>query len=262
MAHDFARLPTRVPRSSAHLLQQPAATGSWNMAVDAALLESAARHDRITLRLYAWSEPTLSLGYFQSAADRAHHLPSSGCPLVRRATGGGAIIHDREITYSLTIPRGCRQFDDHQRYYELCHQAWIFALARQGTAADRCPADDPHTSRRFLCFQRRTRGDLVMGDHKIGGSAQRQHRAQLLQHGSLLLERSPAAPELPGINDLRRRAALPDIDRQQLLEDWTGWLAGELQVAWTPTTLDEVSEASAEAIESSHFGSHQWNHKR
>src|SRR5882724_9809402 len=86
------------------LIIDPPAHGAWNMAVDEALLESAAVDGIATLRLYQWSEPTLSLGYFQPAADRQTHPASRECPLVRRASGGGAILHDRELTYSLAIP--------------------------------------------------------------------------------------------------------------------------------------------------------------
>ena len=80
------------------------ASGAWNMALDEALLESAGDDPMATLRFYRWSEPTLSLGYFQRSAERAAHIASRDCPLVRRASGGGAILHDAELTYSLTIP--------------------------------------------------------------------------------------------------------------------------------------------------------------
>ena len=76
------------------------------MAVDEALLETAASLGVPTLRFYQWQEPTMSLGYFQEYADRLRHAASAGCPTVRRASGGGAIMHDRELTYSLAVPEG------------------------------------------------------------------------------------------------------------------------------------------------------------
>ncbi len=84
--------------SSFLLLLDPPAPGAWNMAVDEALLEDAALERRCWLRFYRWQEPTLSLGYFQSYADRRQHPASSGCPAVRRTSGGGAILHDAEVT--------------------------------------------------------------------------------------------------------------------------------------------------------------------
>ena len=71
------------------LLIDPPAAGAWNMAVDEALLESAAIAGVATLRFYQWSEPTLSLGYFQAAADREQHAASRDCPLVRRPAAAG-----------------------------------------------------------------------------------------------------------------------------------------------------------------------------
>src|SRR5687767_6703039 len=89
---------------TARLIIDPPAEGSWNMAVDEALLESAADSGEITLRFYEWSRATLSLGYFQSHAERSGHTASLACPMVRRSTGGGAIVHDQELTYSLVVP--------------------------------------------------------------------------------------------------------------------------------------------------------------
>ena len=90
--------------NTARLIIDPPAAGSWNMAVDEALLRSAGESRQLTLRVYQWEQPTLSLGYFQAHERPAEHAASQPCPVVRRATGGGAIVHDREITYSLTAP--------------------------------------------------------------------------------------------------------------------------------------------------------------
>src|SRR3954464_5256758 len=79
--------------------------GAWNMALDEALLHRAETDGMATLRFYGWREPTLSLGYFQQHADRALHPASENCTLIRRASGGGAILHDRELTYSIALPK-------------------------------------------------------------------------------------------------------------------------------------------------------------
>src|SRR3569833_2236254 len=76
--------------------------GELNMAIDELLADAA----RPVLRFYAWRPATLSLGYFQAYADRHAHAASLGCPVVRRSSGGGAIVHDHEITYSLVVPVG------------------------------------------------------------------------------------------------------------------------------------------------------------
>src|SRR5437764_2183769 len=116
------------------LLLDPPAPGAWNMAVDEALLETAAGSGVATLRFYQWQEPTLSLGYFQAAADRQQHAASRDCPLVRRASGGGAILHDRELTYSIALP----QPKAAAALYDACHETLIAALRELAVAASLC----------------------------------------------------------------------------------------------------------------------------
>src|SRR5437868_3979467 len=94
-----------MPVTALRLIIDSPGDGAWNMAVDEALLETAANTNQATLRLYQWRQPTLSLGYFQLAADRAQHAASAACLLIRRPSGGGAILHDRELTYSIALPR-------------------------------------------------------------------------------------------------------------------------------------------------------------
>ena len=87
--------PSPFSRPSAFLLLlDPPASGAWNMAVDEALLEAAAADGQCTLRFYRWAEPTLSLGYFQAYCRPPAPPASAGCAVVRRPSGGGAILHD------------------------------------------------------------------------------------------------------------------------------------------------------------------------
>src|ERR1700682_6410647 len=104
------------------LLIDPPALGAWNMAVDQALLEHAASGGW-TLRFYSWIEPTLSLGYFQAHRDRRTHTASRGLPLVRRASGGGAIVHDHELTYSLSGPAPSTRSSATRRRFCAVHAA-------------------------------------------------------------------------------------------------------------------------------------------
>ena len=185
------------------LILDPPAGGAWNMAVDEALLADAAEHGQATLRFYQWSEPTLSLGYFQRHAERASHPASQACPWVRRASGGGAIVHDRELTYSLAMPISRQQFSAAD-LYALMHMSLVAALAQLGVIAWRhreggqtvtpgrspgAPGPDGTLSfnasrgpsqlpQPFLCFRRHTEGDVLCGGVKIAGSAQRRRRAE------------------------------------------------------------------------------------
>jgi len=179
------------------------------MALDEALLEAADTDGIATLRCYRWSQPTLSLGYFQRADERHGHSASRACPMVRRASGGGAILHDAELTYSLAIPTADRLATAARELYDLIHAALVEAIVAIGVPVQVCPgtASQPHPP--FLCFQRRGPGDIMLGSVKIAGSAQRRNRGAILQHGSILLATSNRAPELPGLAELTGRQIDP-----------------------------------------------------
>lgn len=240
------------------LLIDPPASGAWNMAVDEALLASAAA-GVATLRFYTWSEPTLSLGYFQPARQRDTHAASRGCPLVRRASGGGAILHDRELTYSLAVPLRQRFGAQAGSLYQIAHHTLVQSLRAMGVVAHlHVPAADEPAATDFLCFQRRTQGDVLCGPAKIAGSAQRRSRGALVQHGSVLLGRSPRAPELPGIEQLSGVR----VTAEQLLAIWHPQIATELRATIQPGRLTEAERANAAAIEGERFSSPSWTLRR
>lgn len=235
-----------------------------------------------TLRLYQWDPPTISLGYFQPYAHYKSLPPPAGdLPVVRRLTGGGAILHDQELTYSLTLPcdhplleraasprgktplaspgetpltspldkgrkRGVARSTGTDsalprganRLYELAHDAVILCLrslgiepAYAGKTDDSGPARGP-----FFCFQRRHRCDLLIGEDKVAGSAQRRTRAALLQHGSIILSRrftqqASATVPMPLEESIRRvRSEYP-----QHLAKVTGEVAAPGD--WSPAEL-------------------------
>lgn len=243
------------------LIIDPPKDGPWNMAVDEALLESAADSRVASLRLYTWSVPTLSLGYFQPAADRQTHVSSLRCPLVRRASGGGAILHDRELTYSLVLPEKTGLASAARHLYDTCHATLISVLTSLGIPAklysqtSSCAADvDTDESEPFLCFQRRTCFDIVSGNAKIVGSAQRRRRGSILQHGSILLAQSAFAPELLGIEELTGK---PQSD-SELIAHWPPRLAGAICRALTPGGLTFDEHNRAEILCRERFAANDW----
>jgi lipoate-protein ligase A len=198
------------------LIDEPAA-GPVNMARDEALLEAVGSGEQPpTLRFYGWEPATVSLGYFQEIAEfRAQPEPIRGLAVVRRTTGGGAILHDQEVTYALAVPIGHAWLRPNaNRLYELAHRAIIAAVGsparllgrsgRPGGCADESAPVGRNSSRRsllathragpFFCFARRHEYDVVVPDPrdatglaKLAGSAQRRTRQAVLQHGSLIL---------------------------------------------------------------------------
>lgn len=185
------------------------------MAIDAALLEAA---DECpvgpVVRIYRWSEPTVTVGYFQKdrVTDTGGGLGE--CPHVRRLTGGGAILHHHEITYSCVLPRTHVLRESPLALYSVMHEAIQIALSQCGVEVgfrSRYPmptAADATEGEPFLCFLRSDPRDLVALKSpsslfpKVVGSAQRRRRGTILQHGSILLRASSLLSDVPGISDL------------------------------------------------------------
>jgi lipoate-protein ligase A len=219
------------------------APGPENMAADELLAAEAAEAGCPLVRLYGWAEPTVSLGGFQRLADARACEPLASLAIVRRPSGGGAILHGSDLTYAVAVPREHRWGHDPQVLYDAFHEALVAELRSRAADAARHPGRDPATGAddRLLCFDRRARGDVVImaptasaDGHKILGSAQRRLRAAVLQHGSLLL-RSPAcvaaAARHPGLVDLHPPAA--------------DWQVRDLAHAW----LRRVAEAAGGPLE-------------
>lgn len=251
--------------NSFRLLVDEPQSGAWNMALDEALMEHAAAKNLATLRLYRWRPATLSLGYFQRHEDRALHAASSQCELVRRSSGGGAILHDREWTYSLIVPEASELGRQPLPLYRLMHRAFIAAaislapqLAGEISLCENPPRQAPRDEP-FLCFQRRAAGDVVLRGSKIIGSAQRRRHGAVLQHGSVLFARSNFAPELPGLFDL---GLSPQDEGWPLMQRTLEILADEQQFVFTPGTADAAERAHAAQLQATRFGTAEWTLKR
>ncbi len=150
------------------------------------------------LRIYAWTPPTISLGYFQRHAQLAALPPAlRGLAVVRRCTGGGAILHDREVTYCLVLDESIDVARKAPHIlYSMVHECWRAALADAAPQAALAPDSFPLPTPRdgpFFCFERPGRADLLLHGEKLLGSAQRRLPGRVLQHGSLLLAQRFAA---------------------------------------------------------------------
>ncbi len=179
--------------SAWRLLTDPPATGAWNMAVDEALLDGvAAGIAPPTLRFYQWAPPCLSLGYFQpfDVVDVAGCL-RLGVDVVRRPTGGRAILHDRELTYSVALPRGLLGDDGAvlPSYHRLS-LALERGLNRLGAPVVLAPerTAQPGPDHGPVCFDRPSAHEILLDGRKLVGSAQVRRATAILQHGSILIE--------------------------------------------------------------------------
>lgn len=209
------------------------------MAIDDAMLQWCDTHQQVALRVYRWANPTLSLGYFQpweewlayrdqvvlpqlqntasSANDLHNHLE-----VVRRRTGGGAIVHHHDWTYALVVPWDQVRLGPTRNLYQWIHDGLAAWLSESGYPAHLQLTSEPASkSAAFLCFKRRTEGDILVGNDKIIGSAQRRGKRSLLQHGSVLISRSEYADVLPGLTELPKipnTAIFRESNQEPLLE--------------------------------------------
>lgn len=188
------------------LLVDGPAPGPWNMGVDEALLASALRDGPPTLRFYTWEGAWLSLGYGQRGeAARLAACARAGVGVVRRPTGGRAVLHGGDLTYALAAPASLLPADL-RACYGLVAEALLAGLRALGAEAERIPgAGQGPGHGDFDCFARPAPDELCARGRKLVGSAQRRTRGGVLQHGSIRV--FPDAEEVRAAAGLARGAA-------------------------------------------------------
>jgi lipoate-protein ligase A len=223
-----------------------------NMALDEALL----RAEPIvpTLRTYTWDPWTLSLGYFQAAdADRLAEARAQGFGVVRRPTGGGAIFHGPELTYAVICPLGEPGFPrEVEGAYHVVHGFLAVALQELGVAVemrgDRTLRSDGRNPGDFWCFYHSTSFDLVLGDRKLVGSAQRRSGRGFLMHGSI-----PVAA-----NAMTPRAAAANVSGDALEEAIARAAEAVLRVRMVPGTPTREEQAAAVRLAAERYARPEW----
>jgi lipoyl(octanoyl) transferase len=215
------------------LLQDGPGEAADNMSVDESLLLYAADLGP-ALRLYEWREPSVSLGFRQVAPDWLARCDALGVPVVRRVSGGGAVLHAGDLTYSVAAPLDTPGLPgDLRGSYEWIRTRLVEGLVRAGLAAGASRAR-AGADRLELCFAGATGFEIELEGGKLVGSAQRRTRRGFLQHGSIrvsddsalyraLTGDSPARPRLPGLP--------PAALREALVASFRAALGGALELA-------------------------------
>ena len=142
------------------------------MAVDEVLLRTAAQRGRPLLRVYSWTKPAVSIGYFQK-------FPATDCEVVRRPTGGGLVYHGDDTTFTVVAPPG---HPLHRMRTSDAYCAIHEAVARV-TGAELQPTGTAHGQ--YECFQQPVAGDVMADGRKLAGGAQRRNRDGMLHQGSI-----------------------------------------------------------------------------
>ncbi|MCC7053741.1 MAG: lipoate--protein ligase family protein [Gemmatimonadaceae bacterium] len=160
-----------------------------NMALDEALLRTAAEQGGAWVRIYAWDRPSVSFGRNQRTLGFYHQdrCDALGVPTVRRLTGGRALLHGREVTYSVAAPTS--RAPTLRGGYEAINSLLLDALRGLGVPATRsAPATRTPSPGLAPCFETPSAGELVVNGRKLVGSAQHREAGAFIQHGSILLD--------------------------------------------------------------------------
>lgn len=213
------------------------------MAVDEALLATAADRETPVLRFYGWIAPALSIGYFQ----QHDACIRDGYEIVRRPTGGGVVNHAHDLTFTLVFPRH-HWYAAEERFesYRLVNQSVVDSLRRLGVTAAMTDQDTTGTVDRatMQCFVTPTRYDVMAGPHKVAGGAQRRTANGILYQGSINLEH------------------MPELDRQALLTSLEVGVADVFDCSFKPFEASLELDAAAAELVREKYGTSQWNKRR
>jgi len=237
---------------------------TFNMAADEALHGALETSGRPVLRLYGW-EPSISLGRFQDVGGiRRPLLDAHGVACVRRMTGGGALVHGGDLSYSLVFPRsylagaGVKESYRHlcsfliRLYEKLGLEAWFTADA--GLEAVSSP----------VCLAANEPYDIVIGGRKMGGNAQRYSKHALLMHGSIPMrfDRDRFAPLFDSDSGLERAACLESLQVPILYEELAGLLVDSFchtfDAEAEPDALSGEEWQRAQELAEQKYGTEKW----
>lgn len=232
--------PTCPPRSSWRFLRSGSLPGPLNMALDEVLTFSCARGKGApVLRFYTWDRPTVSVGYAQ-VLEREVDLEACrrlGFAVVRRPTGGRAVLHQHELTYGVVFPTGLLGPGGVREDYRRISRGLVLGLRHLGVAASLSRGSVGRGPASSVCFLGTSRFEITVAGRKLVGSAQRRFRDAVLQHGSLLLDLDRTAWE----------AALPAL-RHPAAKDWPSRVTTLTALLGACPALPRVVEALREGF--------------
>lgn len=253
------------------LLDQPR-DGPTNMAIDEAVALACTRGwSPPSLRLYRWAIPTVSLGYNQPIRGQIDlsRCAERGIPAVRRPTGGRALLHHHELTYSLAFP-SARDNRAVLQDYRWISECFVLALRNLGVEAAVSRAGPSRVDTGGVCFLSAARYELTVNGRKLMGSAQRRYDGAVLQHGSLLIrmDHSLWMTVFPEARELKSRATVLEslLGRSPSWEELVAAVregfekGGEIE--FDPGGLTVQEESMVEELVARRYGSPAWTARR
>lgn len=244
------------------------------MALDEAISEAVrTKLSPPTLRFYQWDRPSLSIGYFQKISDvNISYCKEKDYPVVRRLTGGRAILHDSELTYSFSSPSDHPQFNGglHENY-SLLSNALVYGLKLAGIDAKssfRKKRSAGHKNP--ACFKSVSYGEIAVNRKKIIGSAQKRYSNGFMQHGSILMnldakELSNTLLENSGENFSAITTInehLPDVTVDALKSSLKEAFEKQIKVKLISDKPTQFELDLAKSLEADKYAAEEWNYKK
>ncbi len=224
-----------------------------NMAIDEAIF---AMREKLglpaSLRFYSWKPVAISIGYFQRIEDPSlKEYKRQKLTIVRRFTGGGAILHRNEITYSLACStHEFPTFRDITKTQQLVHEAIILGLQNLGIKAglERKEIERPDP---YFCFVNPSKNDVVNDGRKIVGSAQRRRNKAFFQHGSILMD-----------NKIILESREEKKDRGKIIDSLVGGFEKRLGIRLLPGHLTKQEVKLSQELKEIKYSTRNWNYRR
>lgn len=254
------------------LIKSPPSDGFTNMAVDEAIFASvAAGKSPPTLRFYTWTPPAVSVGYFQ---DSFTDIDISACremgiDVVRRLTGGRAVLHDKELTYSVICPEGDPLFPDNiLGTYKVISSCLVRGLNSLGIDASLAPSVKRRVKKSpSACFTSPSHYEITVSGNKLVGSAQRRGDGAFIQHGSILMEFDrdrlemvlPASGRLDGITSIGEHL---NIGLTELVPSLIIGFEELLDITFSEGSLSDEETALCERYVEERYSRYDWNFRR
>lgn len=266
---------------------------AWNMAIDEAIMNAVSEGKAPpTLRFYGWQPPTLSIGYFQKAADEIdlEKVEARGIGFVRRPTGGRAVLHDQELTYSMILSESYPDMPKSvTESYRILSNGLLHGFRRLGLQADMVNLADEAEKAKYAsagsaaCFDSPSWYELVVEGRKVAGSAQMRQRGVILQHGSILLDmdvdllfdllyypnerlrerlKKSFRDKAVAINDIKRALEQPPVTLAETEAAFEQGIPEGLGIKLELGDLSDWEQAEAKRLIEEKYGNREWNLRR
>ncbi len=261
------------------MIDTGAGDAAFNMALDEAIaIHVREEHNLPTLRIYSWNQRSVSIGSFQRSADLCiGHCRDKGIPVVRRPTGGRAVLHDDELTYSFSVQtkKGLFSHGLLDSYHKIS-TALVSALLKAGLSPQRImrgrqAISEDRCIHSPLCFRSVSYGEIAVNGMKVIGSAQKRWKDGLLQQGSILLSVDedevsnvfqPEAAEISRRSLIGLKQVMPELSHDHLKRAIRNAFEETFQITLVNSLPTQGERALAHELERIKYRTDAWTFRR